>query len=117
MRGVDVVLALQITRDRCDLFCLNDQILLKARDRLTGLLRSALVGVADRNQCCHQSSFLVVDVGPASASGPARSSPKRYERRIALGVLGDPSSLVGTISHRPMGGRPRNAIPAVLSRR
>jgi hypothetical protein len=58
VRRVDVVLALEITRDRGHLVGLDDQLRLELEDRLPGPLSGFLVRIADRNQRCHYRCLL-----------------------------------------------------------
>jgi hypothetical protein len=63
-----VVLATLVAADRSHLVCLDDEILLEAGDRLARRLGCHLVGVADRDECCHDVSLLA----PAVREIPAR---------------------------------------------
>src|ERR1700733_3114583 len=105
VRGLDVVLALDIARDRRDLVGLDDQLRLELEDRLPGLLSGRLIGIADRNERCHYPCLLSAPgtrrairvFTSASGSDRIRSSPEtdehngstRHGRRRVPGSLAD----------------------------
>src|SRR6478672_13191283 len=62
VRGRDVVLAILVAADRSHLVCLDDEILLEATDGLARRLGCHLVEVADRDESCHDASFLTRNV-------------------------------------------------------
>src|SRR6185312_71693 len=83
--GVNVVLALEVPRDRGDLIGLDDQFAFERAHRLAGLLGGSLVRIPNRNQRCHQCSFgwFFCTIG-GSPAARGRASPKPYEPSVAV---------------------------------